>query len=76
MCIIFRIPVEVPSACARFSHELAVYPDNILKDKYKNLIHISDLEGGHFAAFEVPKVLADDVYAFTEKVERSYGTSN
>ncbi|XP_023310063.1 juvenile hormone epoxide hydrolase 1-like isoform X2 [Anoplophora glabripennis] len=64
-----RIPVEVPSGCARFSHELFIQPDFVLRGKYSNLIHISDLEGGHFAAFEAPEILAEDVFAFTEKVE-------
>ncbi|KAJ8925185.1 hypothetical protein NQ315_001370 [Exocentrus adspersus] len=63
------IPVEVPSGCARFSHELSTQPDSILRDNYKNLIHLTDHDGGHFAAFEVPDVLAEDIYAFTEKVE-------
>lgn len=32
--------------------------------KYKNLIQVTDMkEGGHFAAFEQPKLLADDVWA-------------
>lgn len=61
--------MKVPSGCARFSNELLIQPDSILRDKYPNLIHISDLEGGHFAAFEAPKVLADDIFAFTDKVE-------
>ncbi|XP_018570556.1 juvenile hormone epoxide hydrolase-like [Anoplophora glabripennis] len=64
-----NIPVEVPSACARFSNELIVHPDCILRDKFMNLVQISDLEGGHFAAFEAPEALAGDVYAFVEKVE-------
>ncbi|XP_023312674.1 juvenile hormone epoxide hydrolase 1-like, partial [Anoplophora glabripennis] len=64
-----NVPVRVPSACARFSKDLLIHPESILRDKFKNLIHISDLEGGHFAAFEVPKTLADDVYAFIDKLE-------
>lgn len=28
-------------------------------------------DGGHFAAFELPKILADDIYSFVEKVIKS-----
>ncbi|XP_057668361.1 juvenile hormone epoxide hydrolase 1-like [Diorhabda carinulata] len=63
------IPVEVPSGCSRFKYELAWFPESILKDKYKNLVHVTNHEGGHFAAFEVPEVLAKDIIDFTTKVE-------
>ncbi|RZC42038.1 juvenile hormone epoxide hydrolase-like protein, partial [Asbolus verrucosus] len=64
-----KIPVKVPSACAKFAHELAYSPSTVLKEKYHNLVHESDFtDGGHFAAFEVPKVLADDIYLAAEKI--------
>ncbi|KAI4471871.1 epoxide hydrolase 1-related [Holotrichia oblita] len=64
-------PVLVPSACARFPHELVYQPDSILSLKYKYLVHTSDLaDGGHFAAFEVPDLWANDVWVAIEKMER------
>lgn len=57
----------MPSACARFSYELDYPATTILKTKYKNLVHVSDYDGGHFAAFEVPNVLANDVFLATKK---------
>lgn len=45
-------------------------PEWILRDKYLNLIYISDHDQGHFAAFEVPETFAEDFYRFVEKVEK------
>ncbi|KAL1508971.1 hypothetical protein ABEB36_003783 [Hypothenemus hampei] len=64
-----EIPVTVPTACARFKHELSIQPKSILKHGYLNLVQTTDFEdGGHFAAFEVPDLLANDVYDFIKKV--------
>jgi juvenile hormone epoxide hydrolase len=69
------IPVTVPSACARFPNELAYSPTIILKEKYHNLVHVSDYQdGGHFASFELPKVMAEDIFTATEKM-RSFNTT-
>lgn len=62
--------MTVPSGCARFSNELVYSLDAALKMKYHNLVHLSDYEGGHFPAFEVPNVLAKDIYDFVEKVNK------
>jgi len=65
-----NIPIEIPSSCSRFEKELVWMPESVLRDRYKNLVHItSHSDGGHFAAFEVPQLLAKDVMDFTEKVE-------
>lgn len=38
--------------------------------KYKDLVQYSDMpEGGHFAALEVPRLLADDITSFVVKVQ-------
>ncbi|XP_030760517.1 juvenile hormone epoxide hydrolase 1-like [Sitophilus oryzae] len=67
-----RIPITIPSGCSRFKNEIAYLPKSILKERYKNLVHVSDHEdGGHFAAFELPDVLAKDVYDFVEIVRKS-----
>ncbi|XP_018570501.1 juvenile hormone epoxide hydrolase 1 [Anoplophora glabripennis] len=65
-----KIPVEVPAGCAKFSYELAYQPDSILEVKYKKLVHSAEYDGGHFAAFEVPETLGEDVYIFVDKVEK------
>ncbi|KAG5895740.1 hypothetical protein JTB14_029510 [Gonioctena quinquepunctata] len=65
------IPItEVPSGCARFSYDLMFLPETILKERYHKLVHISDYEAGHFPAMEVPEILAQDIFTFTEKVEK------
>lgn len=58
----------VPSGCSRFIHDMLYTPTALLEDKYPNLIHVTDHEAGHFAAFEVPDILAKDIYDFIEKV--------
>lgn len=64
-------PILVPSACARFPHELAYQPDCILKMRYKNLVQATDMDdGGHFAAFEVPEKLAGDIWTAIHKMEK------
>nr|AIN34709.1 fatty alcohol acetyltransferase [Agrotis segetum] len=58
-----RIPTEVPTWGIKFKHEISFQPDSILKLKYKNYLHSSVVEdGGHFAAMELPDVLADDIF--------------
>lgn len=59
----------MPAGCARFKYELANQPDVILKERFVNLIHTSDYEAGHFPAFEVPNVLANDFFQFVDKVQ-------
>ncbi|XP_050294838.1 juvenile hormone epoxide hydrolase 2-like [Anthonomus grandis grandis] len=64
-----EIPVTVPTGCARFSHDITVHPESLLRHKYHNLVHLSLYEdGGHFAALELPKVLAEDIYETVEKI--------
>ncbi|KAJ8877465.1 hypothetical protein PR048_021920 [Dryococelus australis] len=58
------VPLEVPTACAIFPHEIIYQPETMLRDRYKNLVQVNHLpRGGHFAAFEEPKLLADDVWS-------------
>lgn len=62
--------MEVPAGCARFNKELTFIPDAILRDRFLNLVHTADYDGGHFAAFEQPEVLAKDIFQFAAKVEK------
>ncbi|XP_063914655.1 juvenile hormone epoxide hydrolase 2-like isoform X1 [Zophobas morio] len=63
-----RMPVQVPSACARFRNDFYT-SDGLLKEIFPNLLHLSDHEGGHFAAFQVPDVFSRDVFVAIEKFE-------
>lgn len=63
------IPSKVPTACARFKHEIMVAPESLLKIRFPNLVQSNIYhDGGHFAALEVPHLLAEDIYEFIEKV--------
>ncbi|CAD7077456.1 unnamed protein product [Hermetia illucens] len=64
-----RVQTNVPTGCARFKHDIAHALDWALKDKFANLIHSTyHKDGGHFAAFGLPKVLYKDFMEFVEKV--------
>lgn len=61
--IVFSIPSITPTACAAFPNELAYQPKSLLQEKYLKLVRYTDMpRGGHFAAFEEPELLADDVF--------------
>ncbi|XP_015125675.1 juvenile hormone epoxide hydrolase 1 [Diachasma alloeum] len=62
----------VPTACAVSPHEILYIPKEIAKLRFKNLTQFNHLpRGGHFAAFEEPKTLSDDVWTFVKTLERA-----
>ena len=65
-----EMPIHVPTGVAIFPNEFATMPRKILENRYKNIVTYNMMPaGGHFAAAEEPKLLADDVFAFVGKVE-------
>lgn len=69
-----RVPVEVPTACAHFRHELMHQFEFILKEKFPNIIQANYHEdGGHFAAMQLPKVLYNDYVDFVRKSLKTDG---
>ena len=69
-CLFFRLPDSVPLGYASFPHEGFVTPENWLSYKYKNVISYTQMpDGGHFAALGQPKLLAEDLRQFSQKVE-------
>ncbi|KAJ8708736.1 hypothetical protein PYW08_010118 [Mythimna loreyi] len=69
-----RIPTKVPTWGIKFKHELVFQPDSILKLKYTNYLHSSVVEdGGHFAAMELPDVLADDIFDAVQMFRMFHG---
>lgn len=66
----FRLPVKVFTACAAFPNEILILPESLLKQKYPNIIQYNVISrGGHFAAFEEPRLLANDIFSFVKKIE-------
>ena len=54
--------VKVPVAVSAFPDELYQTPRSWVERAYPNLIHYNKLEkGGHFAAFEQPKLLTEEI---------------
>lgn len=68
MKIMSRVPVTVPVGAAYFRYEFYPQFPFLLKDRFKNIIHVSYFdEGGHFAAMQVPELLYQDVVNFVAK---------
>uniref|UniRef100_A0A6M2DF03 Epoxide hydrolase n=1 Tax=Xenopsylla cheopis TaxID=163159 RepID=A0A6M2DF03_XENCH len=63
-----RVRNYVPAACAKFPNELMYVTDCQLAEKYKTLLQSNDLpRGGHFAAFEEPELMAEDIFSAVKK---------
>ncbi|MFC7506095.1 alpha/beta hydrolase, partial [Nocardioides sp. GCM10030258] len=58
-------PVEVPAGCSIFPGEIIRPPRSAVERQYRDLRYWRELDrGGHFAAAEVPGLLAREVQAF------------
>jgi microsomal epoxide hydrolase len=63
--------VYVPTGLAAFPNELMHVPQVWARTKFRNIYSYSYMpRGGHFAAFEEPQLLADDLLQFVKKVEK------
>jgi len=59
--------VEVPAAIADFPAEIVRAPREWAERLLADLRRFTEMpRGGHFAAFEEPQLLADDVLAFLD----------
>ncbi|XP_054018367.1 epoxide hydrolase 1 isoform X2 [Dryobates pubescens] len=66
-----RIGVHVPTGIAAFPQEIMHTPPVWAKKIFRNIITYSYMpRGGHFAAFEEPRLLAEDIIHFVRKVEK------
>lgn len=67
---VFSIPCVVPTGAAIFPREIFVIPEPLAKLKYTKLIRYEFMDrGGHFAAYEEPELLANEVRQFVNQVE-------
>uniref|UniRef100_A0A667YA24 Epoxide hydrolase n=1 Tax=Myripristis murdjan TaxID=586833 RepID=A0A667YA24_9TELE len=63
--------IFVPSGLAAFPGELMHCPRSWAAIRYRNIRSYTFMpRGGHFAAFEEPKLLASDIVQFVKKVEK------
>ncbi|XP_009684985.2 epoxide hydrolase 1 isoform X1 [Struthio camelus] len=66
-----RVDIYVPTGIAAFPHEIVHTPRTWAKKNFKNIVTYSYMpRGGHFAAFEEPRLLAQDIRHFVRKVEQ------
>ena len=63
-------PVTVPTGLARFPEEIGYSAEFMAKSKFHSIVQYNVMpRGGHFAAFEEPKLMADDIKSFVQIVE-------
>lgn len=66
-----RTPIKVPSACAQFPREVMVQEPDELRKRFVNLLRVTKMpRGGHFAAFEEPELLANDIWVSVDEMEK------
>ena len=54
-----------------FPNELTYLSETLLKEKYPKLVRFTNMaRGGHFAAFEVPELLAEDIWETVKIIEK------
>jgi len=71
-CYTLRAKVKVPAACAIFPNEMTITLalKKLLNREFVNLVRATEMkEGGHFAAFEQPRLLADDIWSTVYEME-------
>uniref|UniRef100_A0A5S6R3Z0 Epoxide hydrolase n=1 Tax=Trichuris muris TaxID=70415 RepID=A0A5S6R3Z0_TRIMR len=69
--LLLRAPVYAHTAVAAFENELLMYPENVVSQKYKNLIQYRKFKGGgHFAVMEKPRLFASDLIDFADKLQK------
>ncbi|CAG2112466.1 unnamed protein product [Medioppia subpectinata] len=69
--IVDQRPVSesVPAAVADFPNEIARGSRAINAHQYRNLVQYTEMaRGGHFGAFEEPRLMSDDIKSFARKV--------
>jgi microsomal epoxide hydrolase len=61
--------IAQPTAFARFPAEIASFPRSFLAKTYTNIVRWTDLPaGGHFGAFEQPKLFCYDLLAYVREM--------
>ena len=56
--------------CAMFPNELLYQPESLVKEKYTKLVRFTNMpRGGHFAAFEEPELLSEEIWETVKIVE-------
>ena len=69
--------VKVPAAFADFPHEIGRACRFQVRGKFPDLVRFTSMPtGGHFAAMEVPGLLAEDITKFVQTVESRTESEN
>jgi len=63
------VQLKMPSGYAWFPNEVFPVSKSIVEDKFPNMVQFTYMEkGGHFAAFQYPDLVANELKAFSSKV--------
>jgi len=66
-----KIVCTVPTGVSSFPEDLFITPQAVASFKFSNLLSYNIMDrGGHFAAFEEPRLLATEIRSFVRMVEK------
>nr|XP_056708794.1 epoxide hydrolase 1 [Euleptes europaea] len=66
-----KLAVYVPTGITSFPNDFIYFPRSWLHPTYVNIVSYNYMpQGGHFAAFEEPELLAADIRQFVKKIEK------
>jgi len=69
------LPVSVPTGVASFPNEVFLTLETVVRSHLENAVHYTLMsQGGHFAAMELPEILAGDIVTFIKLVEQTTAT--
>jgi len=67
----YRVPLYVPTGFAAFPHEIVASAQSLTSLFFRNIIQFTYMpRGGHFAAFEEPQLMANDIKSFVKAAEK------
>jgi len=65
-----NVPTYVPTGCFSAPNELLNKGEWLSSDKYPQLVHLTESQkGGHFASFEQPELVQEDILTFFKHLE-------
>jgi len=69
----YRVPLHVPTGIASFPHEIMAVLQSLASLYFRNITQFTYMpRGGHFAAFEEPQLMANDIKSFVKAVEKGF----
>lgn len=65
-----RYAVQVPTGVLQAKQELISFPRVVIEEFYVNIVSYAEVDGGHFLAFEKPRLFADNIKLFVDSLPK------